>query len=112
MVESKGNKVRGFRELVNLRFQHFKKPIGTNIVEILKVISFFLRWVTDHDNVRMFRSSSPDGWTIEFYLYFFDLLDENLLRGVEAVRISGKVPKNINSTFIDLILNMDCPKTF
>jgi hypothetical protein len=46
MTNSEGNKVRGFKEMVDLKVQHFKdifkEPISANIVEILKVISFFL----------------------------------------------------------------------
>jgi hypothetical protein len=105
MIKSEGNKVRGFKELEDLGFQHFKEHIGTNIVERLKVIPFFPGWVTDDDNERMFRpitkedlhhvitnfkkngSPSPYGWTIESYLYFFELLDGDLLQGVEEVRI-------------------------
>ena len=37
------------------------------------------------------------------------MIEENLLRVVEEVRLLGKVPGSINSTFIALIPNFDYP---
>jgi hypothetical protein len=58
------------------------------------------------------RSPGLDGWTVEFYIEFFDLLGEDLLRVVEEVRTFGRVHVSFNSTFISLIPKVDCPKTF
>jgi hypothetical protein len=58
------------------------------------------------------KSLGPDRWTVEFYLSFFELLGEDLLWVVEEVRLSGKVPRNINATFISLIPKVDCLETF
>eukprot|EP00253_Pinus_taeda_P014782 PITA_14782 len=45
----------------------------------------------------------PDGWTIEFYIHFFDLLKNDLLQMVEASRISRSIHHNTSSTLIALI---------
>jgi hypothetical protein len=108
----------------------FKELDRENIEEILKVASYFPRLVGEEENERMYRevsreellyvlnsfkkdrSPGPDGWTVEFYIEFFDLLGEDLLRVVEEVRTSGRVPVSFNSTFIALIPKVDCPETF
>jgi len=58
------------------------------------------------------RSLGLDGWTIELFLDFFDLLGEDLLQVVEEFRSSRNVHVNINTTFIALIFKVDFPKTF
>ena len=52
------------------------------------------------------------GWTVEFYLCFFDLLGPTLVNLVETSRILGRVPSSINSTFIALIPKTDHPINF
>jgi len=42
-------------------------------------------------------------------LDFFELLGYDLLRVIEEVILSGKVPGIFNSTFIALIPNSNCP---
>jgi hypothetical protein len=41
-----------------------------------------------------------NGWLVEFYMDFFDLIEEDLLRDVEEVIWEGKVLMNFNSTLI------------
>eukprot|EP01018_Ginkgo_biloba_P022601 Gb_35090 [translate_table: standard] len=53
------------------------------------------------------KSLGPDGWTIEFYSGFYDLLEEDLLRVIEEVKNSGKVSRSLNATFLDLIPKKD-----
>lgn len=45
----------------------------------------------------------PDGWTIEFYIHFFYIIKQDLLRMVEASRISGSIHPITSSTHITLI---------
>lgn len=45
----------------------------------------------------------PNGWSIEFYIHFFELIKTYLLKMVEATRMSGSINKNISSTNIALI---------
>lgn len=44
-----------------------------------------------------------DGWTIEFFIHFFDLIKHDLLRMVEGSRISGSIHQLTSSTLIALI---------
>lgn len=45
----------------------------------------------------------PDGWTIEFFIHFFDIIKLDLLRIVEATRISGSIHHITSSTQIAVI---------
>eukprot|EP00253_Pinus_taeda_P033192 PITA_33192 len=55
------------------------------------------------------KSPGLDGWTIEFYLSFYDLLGQDLLQVVEERRLSGSLYNAINSTFIALVPKSDTP---
>jgi hypothetical protein len=55
------------------------------------------------------KSPGPNGWTVEFYLHFFDLVGPDLLELVEDTRLSGKVTGAINSTFLTLIPKVALP---
>jgi len=46
----------------------------------------------------------PDGFTVEFFLGFYDLLKENLLKVFRESQQSGKMLGSFNSKFISLIL--------
>lgn len=59
------------------------------------------------------KSPGPDGWSTEFfYLTFFELLGQDLLRVVEESRSSGCLYHAIKSTFIALIPKSDSPTSF
>jgi len=53
------------------------------------------------------KSPGPDGWIIEFYLAFYDIIGQDLLKVVDDYRISGRMYEAINSTFIALIPKTD-----
>jgi hypothetical protein len=55
------------------------------------------------------RSPGPDGWTTEFFIFFFDLVGEDLLRMVEDSRIRGKISGCLNATFLVLIPKSKIP---
>ena len=57
------------------------------------------------------KSPGPDGWTIEFFLGFYEVLGMDLLQVVEDTRVSGRIPASFNSTFIALIPKTDNPET-
>jgi hypothetical protein len=54
----------------------------------------------------------PDGWTVEFYLYFFDLMGDDLLDLVEDSRLRGAVKNSLNATFLTLIPKVNKPSSF
>jgi hypothetical protein len=58
------------------------------------------------------KSPGPDGWTVEFFLAFFDLLGNELLEAVEESRQKGRVVGALNATFLALIPKRDKPDTF
>jgi hypothetical protein len=58
------------------------------------------------------KSPGPDGWTMEFFTIFFDLVGNDLLEMVEETRTLGKIIRGINSTFIALIPKSNKPTTF
>ena len=46
------------------------------------------------------KSPGPDGWPVEFFLVFFDLLGRDLQTIVECSRIEGRVSPYLNYTFL------------
>jgi hypothetical protein len=70
--------------------------------EILEVIKGFTKE----------KSLSPDGWTVELYLHYFDLMGQDLLDAIEDSRIKGIVNKQLNNTFIVLIPKQNLPRQF
>lgn len=58
------------------------------------------------------KSLGSDGWTVEFYIDFYNLLEEEILRLVEESRLSSKVSGSLNATFIALILKRSEPSSF
>ena len=71
-------------------------------VDILKVLKGF---VVD-------KSSSSDGWTVELFLHFYDLMGEEIIEAIEATRRLEVVPECLNLTYITLIPKKDRPATF
>ena len=58
------------------------------------------------------KSPGPNGWPVEFYLAFFDILGPELVNVVETSRREGRVTHSLNSTFIALIPKKEIPTTF
>eukprot|EP00253_Pinus_taeda_P004333 PITA_04333 len=58
------------------------------------------------------KSPGPDGWTIELFLHFFDLIGSDITEVVEESRLKGEIYRPFNSTFIALIPKKDEPETF
>jgi hypothetical protein len=77
-----------------------EKPVSK--VEILEV----LKGLTKE------KSHGLDGWIVEFFLHFFDLVADDLWEVVEESRISGMVNRSLNSMFIVLIPKVNGPSSF
>jgi hypothetical protein len=126
-----GNQENTFEGMSRLGKKHFQDLfIAENqatIEEVVCLAQLFPRFVDEEDNrmlmekvteeelkevIRSFqkdKSPGPDDWTIEFFLGFYDLLGQDLLKMVEDIRITGRIPLSLNSTFIALIPKTDNP---
>ena len=58
------------------------------------------------------KSPGPDGWPLEFYLAFFDLLSGDLLEVIEESQITRHIHPPMNFTYIALIPKSDDPTSF
>ena len=108
----------------------YKAQAGTSLAEIIQIAHMFLRFVEEVYNGNIMeevsreemkevihtfqndKSPGSDGWTIEFYVGFFDLVGEDLLEVVEESRRSGVIHAPINDTFIALIPKVDKVESF
>eukprot|EP00253_Pinus_taeda_P010718 PITA_10718 len=129
-----GGLADSFNKLYQLGTSHFRNiyrsPPGTNLAEIINVANHFLRFFNEEDSEELFapvtarelestlkwfkKDKSPglDGWTIEFYLAFYELLGPDLLKVVEESRTTRYLYHAINSTSIALIPKSDSPSSF
>eukprot|EP00253_Pinus_taeda_P033651 PITA_33651 len=134
LKDQQGHTISNQQNLARLATDHFrgiyKAPGNVNILEIMRVAELFPRYV-DQENMEEIlkevtmdeleatlkwfkkdKSPGPDGWTIEFYISFFDILGQDLLRIVEDSRRRGRISSAIKSTFIALIPKTDNPISF
>jgi hypothetical protein len=58
------------------------------------------------------KSLGPDGWIVDFFLHFFELIGEDLLGMVEESRRMGEVIKALNAIFPVLIPKVNKPSSF
>eukprot|EP00253_Pinus_taeda_P026585 PITA_26585 len=123
-----------FPKLSQMGSSHFrnlyKQPQATSIAEIINIAGHFHRFVNKDEADHLFdpvspeelestikwfkkdRSPGPDGWTIEFYIAFYELISNDLLRVIEECRETGTMYNAINSTFIALIPKTDSSSSF
>lgn len=126
--------VDSFIKLSHLGSSHFrnlyKQPPGSTIADIINIAGHFPRFVNEDEAEALYdpmtpgelegtlkwfkkeKSPGPDGWTIEFYIAFYELLSHDLLMVVEECRASGSLYNAINSTFVALIPKSDSPSSF
>ena len=108
----------------------FKDDGGTNIGDQLKINKLFPSFITkeegsvfttevslaevegDLTRFKKDKRPGPDGWPIEFFLWFFDFVGKDLLDAVELSRREGRANFSLNSTFITLIPKSENPSTF
>jgi hypothetical protein len=58
------------------------------------------------------KSPGLDGWPIELFIGFFDLIGKDILEVVEESRKVGHIHAPLKSTFIALIPKIDNPQSF
>jgi hypothetical protein len=126
--------IRGQDALLEEAFSHFnhqfKSPSNQFLTEKATTAALFPHFISDEAAAELFkpvtlteikdilllfkkeRSPGPDGWTSEFFIFFFDLVGEDLLQLVEDSRLKGKISRSLNATFLVLIPKKDSPRTF
>eukprot|EP00253_Pinus_taeda_P022096 PITA_22096 len=72
-------------------YENFIKPVSEE--ELLAAIKSF----------KKDKGPGPDGWPIESFMHFYEMFKLDLLRMVEASRMSGNIHSALSSTFIALI---------
>lgn len=58
------------------------------------------------------KSLGLDGWTVEFFADFFDVVGVDVLRVVEEIQRLGEMPLILNSTFIVVVPKLDRSYSF
>lgn len=58
------------------------------------------------------KSQGPDGWLVEFYLSFFNIIGPYLLKVIKDCKTSGRMYEATNTVFIALIPKKDSPQSF
>ena len=58
------------------------------------------------------KSHGQDGWTVEFFLAFYDILGDGIVEMVEESRKNGRVSGDLNATFLALIPKSENPRSF
>ena len=121
----------GLKNLGYIHFSHiFKDDDRSCILAQLKVIMLYpsmlsiegarcfieeVSLVEIEEALKSFKkdkSPGTNGWPVEFFLHFFELLGGDLLKAVECSRISGRITPSLNSTFLALIPKKDKPISF
>jgi len=129
LLDEEGREVSSFQKLAQLGKTHlqnlFQAPNETNITEIICTTRYFPQFVNEdtsrtlmeevsEDELKVVlhsfqksKSLGPDGWNIEFFLEFYNLLGKDLLSVVEETHREGHMHALFNSTFITLISKAD-----
>lgn len=129
-----GRDVKSFSDLSGLGKRHFHNLYSeqreATIVEVLNTVQCFPRFIEEEDSEDLSipvtkaeteaamkllgkdKSPGPDGWTIEFFLHFFDQIGDEITEVVEESRIKGDIYRPFNSTFIALIPKKNEPESF
>eukprot|EP00253_Pinus_taeda_P034952 PITA_34952 len=134
LKDEEGREVKTFSNLSGLGQRHFQRIFsdsgGATIAEVMRAAQCFPSFLEEDEATELTnpvskeeveaamksmgkdKSPGPDGWTIELYLHFFDLIGSDITEVVEESRLKGEIYKPFNSTFIALIPKKDEPETF
>lgn len=134
LQDERGVKASSFEDLSAMGVRHFWKLFeaqeGTSIAEVIQLLRLFPRFVDQDGNDSLMKEVSdsellatlksfqcdkslgPDGWPMEFYLAFYDLIGNDIFQVVEESRRAGYIHPPLNTTFIALIPKKDSPGSF
>eukprot|EP00253_Pinus_taeda_P030772 PITA_30772 len=134
LKDEDGRVVKTFLDLSGLVQRHFQRIFSDSgeatIAEVMRTAQCFPRFIEEDEatelsipitkeeveaamkNMAKDKSPSPDGWTIELFLHFFDLIGFEITDVVEESRLKGEIYRPFNSNFIALIPKKDEPENF
>eukprot|EP00253_Pinus_taeda_P030540 PITA_30540 len=134
LKDEAGRVVKTFTDLSGLGQRHFQRLFSDSgeatIGEVMRTAQCFPSFFEEDEaeklsipvskdeveaamkNMGKDKSPRPDGWTIELFLHFFDLIGSEITEVVEESRLKGEIYRPFNSTFIALIPKKDEPETF
>jgi hypothetical protein len=105
----------------------FKVDQMESMADIVRMALFFPRFFGEDENISLIEEVSkeelkevlhsfqkykipgPDGWTIEFFIGFYELIGADILQVVEENRTEGHMHAPFNFTFTELIPKYDDP---
>eukprot|EP00253_Pinus_taeda_P025838 PITA_25838 len=134
LKDEEGSEVSSFTELASLGKRHFERIFAdsgeASIAQVLRTAQCFPRFVEEEEAEDLSRpvskeeveaamkimakdkSPGPDGWTIELFLFFFDVIGSEITDVIEESRMKGEVYRPFNATFIALIPKKEDPGIF
>eukprot|EP00253_Pinus_taeda_P029650 PITA_29650 len=134
LKNEEGREVQTFHSLSELGQRHFQKlfadPGETTIAEVIRTTQCFPKFLEEDEAEDLFgevskeeveatiksmakeKSPGPDGWSIEIFLHFFELIGAEITEVVEEARKKGEVYSPFNATFIALIPKKEVPESF
>lgn len=116
----------GIRHYSNI----YKAPIGITLPSIIRTTKALPRFIEPKEieelNSHVTREEleamlkcfhkdkipGPDGWSIEFFSSFLDIIGDYLIQTIKESRKSGRILEAFNSTFLALIPKSDNPSSF
>jgi hypothetical protein len=124
IVRDDGVKVVDQQGIKEEAVQYYKRFYSastlSNLEEQFKILDLFPVMVSEEEAVTLYnpvtmeelksilfhckkeKSLGPDDWSTNFFIYFFDLVGEDLLAMVEESRLLGKIIGGLNSIFSDV----------
>eukprot|EP00253_Pinus_taeda_P010417 PITA_10417 len=134
LKDEEGSEVSSFTKLASLGKRHFERIFAdsgeASIAQVLRTAQCFPRFVEEEEAEDLSRpvskeeveaamkimakdkSPGPDGWTIELFLFFFDVIGSEITDVIEESRMKGEVYRPFNATFIALIPKKEDPGIF
>jgi hypothetical protein len=108
----------------------YKEDNRINLLKIVLTTNYFPSFVNEEENERLREEISKDeleivldssqedkimgldGWIVDFFLGFYDFIEDYLIRVVEETRSVWKVLGSFNATFLAFIPNKDNSSSF
>lgn len=134
LKDGTGNLINGHDALQAAVMEHFGRLYNntepTDLLQQLRIVRLYPSFVSQRDAEQIGKavnleeielalksfardkSLGPDGWTVEFFLHFFDLMGPDILDMVEFSRSEGYISGGLNATFLTLIPKKGKPEDF